>query len=257
MTATTHAPAMNTVASLPTLPAVVEGRVTHSRRSPLQHAFGLPVFLWLVDVDHLPKPPLPLRPFVSFRAADHLGDPRGTLRQNVEHFLAAHGMQRSGGRIVMLANARVLGHVFDPLTVFWCFDPDGTCQAVVAEVHNTYGERHAYLLTPDEYGRAATEKQFYVSPFNDVSGDYELGFALSPEQVSTSVVLRRQGQVVFGAGFTGIPTPATTARVAALQLRRPLMPQRVSLLIRVHGLWLWLRRLPIAHRPHHRAPEGV
>ena len=63
-----------------------------------------------------------------------------------------------------------LGHVFDPLTVFWCFDSGGDLACVVAEVHNTYGERHAYLLRPDHSGTARTGKELYVSPFNDVSG---------------------------------------------------------------------------------------
>ena len=68
----------------------------------------------------------------------------------------------------MLANARVAGHVFDPLSVFWCFDSGGDLACVVAEVHNTYGERHAYLLRPDHTGTARTGKELYVSPFNDV-----------------------------------------------------------------------------------------
>ena len=94
----------------------------------------------------------------------------------------------------MLANARVLGHVFDPLSVFWCYDSDGVLVCVVAEVHNTYGERHAYLLRPDEAGVAVTDKDFYVSPFFDVSGTYELRFTLRPDLVATSVTLRRAGR---------------------------------------------------------------
>ena len=81
----------------------------------------------------------------------------------------------------MLANARVLGHVFDPLSVFWCYDSSGRLACVVAEVHNTYGERHAYLLRPDEAGVAVTGKDFHVSPFFDVSGTYELRFTLRPD----------------------------------------------------------------------------
>ena len=76
----------------------------------------------------------------------------------------------------MLANARFLGYVFDPLTVFWCFAADGSLRCVVAEVHNTYGERHAYLLRPEADGTAEVGKEFYVSPFNDVSGRYDFRF---------------------------------------------------------------------------------
>ena len=109
----------------------------------------------------------------------------------------------------MLASARVLGHVFDPLSVFWCYDSSGRLACIVAEVHNTYGERHAYLLHPDEAGIAVTGKDFHVSPFFDVTGTYGLRFTLSPDRVSTTVTLRHEGAVVFSAAFRGRPEPAT------------------------------------------------
>ena len=74
----------------------------------------------------------------------------------------------------MLAHARVLGYVFNPLTVFWCHRADGTLACVVAEVHNTYRQRHAYLLHTDERGRAQAPKEFYVSPFYPVDGCYRM-----------------------------------------------------------------------------------
>jgi DUF1365 family protein len=157
----------------------------------------------------------------------------------------------------MLANARVLGHVFDPLTVHWCLDRDGSVRCVVAEVHNTYGERHAYLLVPDGDGRVDTDKEFYVSPFNDVSGSYAMRFVLDADRVGTTIVLRRHGRVVFSAALRGHPVPASTRAVIRQLVTKPLMPQRVSALIRVHGIWLWLRRLPVVRRPHHTAQEGV
>ena len=109
----------------------------------------------------------------------------------------------------MLAGARVLGHVFAPLSVFWCYGSDGVLVCVVAEVHNTYGERHAYLLRPDQAGTAVTDKALYVSPFFDVSGTYELRFTLRPDLVATTVTLRREGAVAFSAAFRGRPEPAT------------------------------------------------
>ena len=157
----------------------------------------------------------------------------------------------------MLASARVLGHVFDPLSVFWCYDRDGVLVCVVAEVHNTYGERHAYLLRPDEAGTAVTDKSFYVSPFFDVTGTYELRFTLRPDLVATTVTLRRHDAVAFTATFRGRPEPATRPALARRLIRQPLMPQRISALIRVHGIWLWLHRLPIRSRPHHTPQEGV
>ena len=157
----------------------------------------------------------------------------------------------------MLANARVFGHVFDPLTVFWCFGVDRGLRCVVAEVHNTYGERHAYLLTPAPDGKVDVDKQFYVSPFNDVTGDYAMQFTLTDHHVGVTIALRRSGHTVFDASFTGTPAPATTATIAGFALRRPLMTLRVAALIRLHGIRLWLRGLPVVERPRHVGQEGV
>jgi len=244
--------------SLPALPALVTGHVTHHRRGRVRHSFRYGVYQWLVDLDALPEQPWYLRPFAGFSAADHLGDPYRSIKANVELFLSRNGITLGGSsRIIMLANARVLGHVFDPLSVFWCFDAQNALVCIVAEVHNTYGERHAYLLHPDPSGVATTDKAFHVSPFYDVSGQYELRFELSPQVVSAAVILRRQGSVAFTATFRGRPTLATATAVAGQLIRKPLMPQQVSAMIRVHGIFLWLRRLPVQLRPHHQPQEGV
>jgi uncharacterized protein len=247
---------------VPVLPAIVEGSTFHRRRGPIDYAFRHSVYQWLVDLDEMPRPPWYLRPFAGFDARDHLGstgpDASADIKTNVERFIARSGAEPYvGGRIVMLANARVLGHVFDPLSVFWCFDAAGALRCVVAEVHNTYGERHAYLLTPDANGQADADKEFYVSPFNDVSGRYSMRFTLTEQIVRVSVSLLRSGQPVFEAVFAGVPTPATAKTIARFAFRMPGMPQKVSVLIRAHGIRLWGRRLPIIGRPQHIQQEGV
>ncbi|WP_230973355.1 DUF1365 domain-containing protein [Aeromicrobium terrae] len=252
---------MSTVA-LPQLPALVPGEVGHTRRTPLRHRFTTSVYLWLVDLDRLPNetgPRLPrwLRPFSTFRAADHIGDPSQSIKANLERFCAAEGVDVSDHRILMLANSRVLGYTFDPLSVFWAIAPDGTVTCVVAEVHNTYGERHAYLLRTDDAGRSRTDKAFYVSPFFSVDGTYDLQFRLADDVVSSTVVLRQGGNAVFSATFRGTPQPLTARRLARLVLTKPFITQRTSLLIRLHGIWLWLRRLPVVPRPAHRPQEGT
>jgi DUF1365 family protein len=243
---------------LPQLPALVAGHVTHRRAGPVRHAFRHQVYQWLVDLDSLPRQHWHLRAFAQFSSADHLGDPGQPIKNNIENYLAIHGIRLGDqGRVLMLANARVLGHVFDPLSVFWCYDSSGQLACVVAEVHNTYGERHAYLLRPDEAGFAVTGKAFHVSPFFDVSGTYELRFTLKPDLVATRVTLRREGAIAFSATFRGRPEPATGRNLARRVVRQPLMPQRVSALIRLHGIWLWLRGLPVRAHRHHLRQEGV
>lgn len=247
--------------SLPAVPALVVGSVAHTRRTPVRHRFSYRVYQWLVDLDDLPRTPWWLRPFSTFRPADHIGAPDATLRANIETFCATEGLDVTNRRILMLANARTFGYVFDPLSVFWVLDGERV-EAIVAEVHNTYGERHAYLLRPDVTGRTGMDKAFYVSPFFTVAGRYDVRFRLDANRVSTDVVLRQDtpstpDEAVFTATFRGEPRPFTPGRLARLLVTMPFMTHRTSLLIRIHGVWLWLRRLPVVPRPAHRSQEST
>ncbi|MGW6277034.1 DUF1365 domain-containing protein [Kribbella sp. NPDC055071] len=241
---------------VPAVPALVIGTVRHGRAGPVRHAFRHGVYQWLVDLDDLPRLPWYLRHLARFDVRDHFAGTGPAIKDDLRRFLTAHGVHFDG-RVVMLANARVLGHVFNPLSVFWCIDHAGRTLHVVAEVHNTYGERHVYLLDLDESGAAEIDKEFYVSPFNDVSGRYRMDFHLDATRIRVSISLSRHGKQFFGAGFDGVPRPATRRAVLATAVRMPLMPQRVSALIRLHGVWLWARRLPVVSRPVHAVQKGI
>jgi hypothetical protein len=214
-------------------------------------------YQWLVDLDHLPRPGGGLGLLAGFRARDHVGDPARSIRANLDHYLAGHGVDLHGGQVLMLAHARVLGYVFNPLTVYWCHDPDGTLRCVVAEVHNTYGQRHAYLLYPDERGRAEVRKQFYVSPFYPVDGGYRMSLPEPGERLRLSVVLDRPDGHSFVAGVQGHRQPATTASLLRAAVRHPWSTVAVSARIRYQGIRLFLRGLPVVPRPEHPAQEGT
>ena len=229
-----------------------EAEVGHRRLESLDDAFTHRLYLWLVDLDDLPRLPAPLRPFARFRAADHIGHPDRTIRENLDAFLAARGMERPA-RVLMLAHARVLGWVFNPITLYWCRDAAGALTAVVAEVHNTYGGRHHYLLDVSddpEAGRARVDKDFYVSPFFPVDGEYRMRVPEPGETLSATIVLRREGGTAFVATLRGRRRPATARTVLAAVLRHPAVTLRVSAAIRHRGIRLWARGLPvIARRP--------
>ena len=140
----------------------------------------------------------------------------------------------------MLAQARVFGYVFNPLTVYWCHRAGGSLACVVAEVHNTHRQRHAYLLRTDDHGRAQAPKQFYVSPFYPVDGGYRMclpepgppGADDGPD-LELSVTLTRAGWPSFVASVhgTGRPHragPARGRRAAPLVHRRPLGPDPLA-----------------------------
>jgi DUF1365 family protein len=237
--------------------AIYRTSIAHVRRTPLHNAFTYRSYSWYVDVDHLPHLPRPLRPLAGFRVEDHMGDPDGTLRGNVERYLATQGIGLDGGRITMLASARVFGHVFNPLSVFWCHDAAGALRCVVVEVHNTYGERHCYLLETDGTGRASVPKAFYVSPFNDVDGQYRMKLPEPGDRLAVSIVLEREGHQPFIATMDGVRHEATLRNILSAALAVPLAPLRVTAQIRWQGIKLWARRLPIIKRPHHPSQEAV
>jgi DUF1365 family protein len=242
-----------------TAPALYQTVVRHSRSKPLRHAFRYRHPMWLVDLDELPRGPL-LGGVLRFEARDHLGETSRSIRDNVVNWARDQGVDVSDDRILMLANARSFGYVFNPLSVFWCLrrgvalDSPAALHCVVAEVHNTYGGRHAYLLVPDvgstpETLRASVSKAFYVSPFNPVDGEYDMRFSLPTDDVLVTITLRRAGQIVFGASLTGRRQSASPIRVFAALCRHPMASLRVSILIRYQGIRLFVRGLPVIRRP--------
>ena len=228
--------------------AIYDVEIHHVRADPVRNAFRYRSYQWLVDLDALPRLPLPLRPFARFEARDHLGDPHRSLRENVDAFLAERGIDLSGGRVRMLANARVLGYVFNPLSVFWCYDRDAVLRCVIAEVHNTYGQRHSYLLKPDERGRAETGKQFYVSPFYEVSGRYSMSLPEPDERLALTITLHPEQGAPFVASMRGRRRSARGWALARMLLGRPWVTAAVSTRIRWQGIKLYLRGLPVVPR---------
>ncbi|GIG62054.1 DUF1365 domain-containing protein [Longispora fulva] len=215
----------------------------HVRTGPVRHAFIYRTYQWLVDVDDLPTIPRPLRPLARFLAADHIGR-SPSLRRNLDDYLATQGVDLGGGQILMLTHARVLGHVFNPLTVYWCHRPDGTQACVVAEVHNTYGGRHCYLLHPDARDAAHVDKDFYVSPFLPLTGTYRMSLPRPDHQLALTVTLRPEGGAPFVASLRGTLRAATVPGLLAAAFATLL----VRLKIRRQGVSLYLKGLPVIPR---------
>ena len=230
-------------------PAIYRTTITHCRQVPVHHSFEYRSYSWYVDIDDLPRLPWWLRPFARFRAADHFSNasPHGSLRDRLSDLFADRGLAPPEGRVTALLQARVFGYVFNPLSVFWCHDRDGRLRHVIAEVHNTYGQRHAYLLPPADLP-VVTAKEFYVSPFNPVDGYYLLRAPRPDTEVDITVELHRDHQQAFVANMHGQRRPATTRQVAIMQIISPLAPLVVAARIRIQGIKLWLRRLPVAPR---------
>jgi hypothetical protein len=239
-------------------PALYRTRITHLRRAPVHHYFEHRSYSWYVDIDRLPRLPRWLRPFARFDAADHFeGTPETTLRQRLDAFLADRDIDLKGGTVTALLQARVLGYVFNPLSLFWCHDADGVLRHVVAEVHNTYGGRHAYLLPPDAGQPSMVMKRLYVSPFNDVDGYYLVRAPRPDSRLNVTISLHRENQPAFVATMRGDRRKANVGEFVRLQLVAPLAPLMGALGIRVQGITLWLRRVPLVARPQVAEKERV
>lgn len=222
--------------------------VRHVRHGPPRNAFAYRTVMWLIDLDRVPHLPGPLRLLAQFRSADHMGDPRLGLRRNLEGYLAGEGVDLGGGRVLMLAAPRSFGHVFNPLTVYWCHDAGDRLACVVAEVHNTYGGRHRYLLRPDEAGRAETDKDFYVSPFYPAAGRYRMSLPEPGEHLDLAIGYRPPDGAPFAAVLRGRGTPASPAAVVRRALRQPCPTLLTAARIRMQGIKLYLRGLPVTPR---------
>ena len=231
---------------------VYDGVTTHARTGPIGNRFRYRLRMWLVDLDNVPVMPIGLRWSARFHAADHVGNPTSSIRDNISNAFAAGGVDVTGCRLLMLANPRGLGHAFNPISLHWAIDPEGRCSAVLAEVHNTYGGRHAYVLQPDADGRDEVVKQLDVSPFFGADGRYTIRVSDPGERVLLSVTLHPE------VGEPFIATLAARRRKAmslpAAGLRTATASLRTSGLIRLQGIKLWARGLPVQPRLVGRAP---
>jgi uncharacterized protein len=259
----------------PRPPAIYVCRVHHVRGEPLRHSFSYRTWLWLVDLDHLPELPRPFRPLARFCSRDHLGRADLPIRANVERFAAGHGVDLAGGRVVMLAHARSLGYVFNSLSVFWCYDASGALACVLAEIHNTYGGRHCYLLRPSGFGqheapatkaggestcaaqRGSVAKDMYVSPFYGAEGHYRMRLPEPAGRLALTVCLHPPGGRPFVATLRGERRSGTATGLLRAWAGQPCPALVAATRIRVQAIQLRLRGLPVVPRPAHPPQDGV
>ncbi|OCC22899.1 hypothetical protein MB02_14105 [Croceicoccus estronivorus] len=231
------------------------GEVVHVRRRPTFHRLSYRIFMGLFDLDELPALSRNIRLFgynraalFSFHDRDH-GDGSGhPLRPQVEQALADAGIEPPGGPIRILCMPRLLGYVFNPISVYFCHDRAGRLCATVHEVNNTFGERHFYALPAvagyDGRVRQDCMKQFRVSPFLPMDLDYRFVIVPPDETTSVSIAARRDDEDILIAWFNGRRHPLNDAALARQWLTHPAMTWKVIAGIHWEALFLWrkLRR---------------
>lgn len=242
--------------------ALYAGRVSHARLRPVRHRLRYRLAQGLFDLDELPELGRRLRLFghngpapISFHDRDH-GDGSGDLRRWVEAQLAAADLAGPWGGVSVLCMPRMLGFVFNPLSVYFCHKPDGRLAAMLYEVHNTFGERHAYAMATgagEGLVRQACDKTFYVSPFLPMDLRYRFRVAPPHQTVGVEVVAEEGGEPILLARFAGRRISLTDRNLARLLIAFPGLTLKVVVAIHWEALRLWLRGAPLAPRPR-RAP---
>lgn len=244
------------------LSAIYEGHVVHQRLAPRRHHLRYALFQILFDLDHLPDLDGRLRWFsrnrlnvFSFFDRDH-GDARvGPLRGYVEEVLGEAGLDIEGGAIRLLCMPRMFGHVFNPISIYWCHGRDGRLVAMLYEVNNTFGQRHSYLIpaAPSTDGstvRQSCDKALHVSPFMDMAMIYDFVIALPGDEISTSVNGRLSGgEPMITANFSGGRHALTDARLLRLLVAYPLMSLKVVLGIHWEAVKLLAKGLKLKPAP--------
>ena len=239
------------------------GEVIHARLRPIGHRFSYRVMSLLIDLDRLDDADRKSALFAvnraalySFHEADH-GDRDGSsLRAYAQARAAEHGVDLTGGRVLLLCYSRLLGYTFNPLSVYFCFGTEGRLALIIYEVRNTFGEIHAYVLPvkPGEAScagvRQTQDKLFYVSPFIEMSMRYHFHISPPGEHVRLRILETGHEGPHFAAAFCGRRRALTTPALLRAFFALPLVTFKIVAAIHWEALRLWLKGAALVPRPN-------
>ena len=242
-----------------TLSAIYAGSVVHTRLRPVRHRLRRRMVSLLLDLDEIPALSARLRWFSAerfnlfgFSARDHLAGDAAPLRAQVEAASARAGIDIAGGRILLLAMPRVLGFAFNPLSLFWCHDATGRLRAMLYEVHNTFGQRHSYLIpVADGPGplRQECEKRFHVSPFMDMGLRYRFRLVGPDARLTVAIEARDAAGPLLTACLAARRRELTDRALLGLFPRHPLLAAQVLGAIHWEAAKLWRKGVRIRRCP--------
>jgi uncharacterized protein len=250
-------------------PGLYTGTLRHRRFQPRKHEFNYDLFMAWLDIDRIPElmarsPWTSYNRFnwASFEQRDHFGDPTLTLRERVHQDAFAHGVTLPDGPIYLLTHLRYLGYCFNPISFYFCYDPGGHLETVLAEVNSTFGESRNYWLPQQNQQASANAlhyrcpKTMHVSPFMGMNLDYE--FVLTEpahKMVAHMNTLEPDSQPFFDATLTLEHQPWTSRNLRRVLLRHPWMTAKVIVAIHWQALRLFLKGVPVFSQPVQEATK--
>lgn len=235
------------------------GVVRHVRLKPARHAFSYGSYFWLLPMRALAQAPQAIvrrnqRGWLSFHDADH-GDGGADALAWLDGLLRQSGLwlaDLSEGEVWLQTYPRVLGHVFKPVSFWYVHRADGALHAVVAEVNNTFGERHCYVLAGEQLGwgrEQVADKVFHVSPFCDVQGRYRFRFMRTADRLVARVDHDDAQGPLIQTAISGVLNELSASSVRRAILGWPLMTLGVVARIHWQALQLWRKRVPFFRKP--------
>jgi uncharacterized protein len=255
-----------------TASAIYEGWVRHRRFEPVEHSFRYRLFLMYLDLDELPEvlDPYPLWSArraapAGFHRADFMGDPERPLAECARDAVQARSGERPAGPVRLLAGLRYLGHAFNPVSLYYCFDARGErVEAVVADVNNIpWGEHHPYVLMRGEREGAVLadelDKTLHVSPLMGMDQTYAF-HATEPGGNLLVHIESRPGDGTAGKAFDATLSmrrrELSRARLTRMLVRYPAMSLQVVAKIYAQSLRLKLKGARYFPHPEGRRPRG-
>ena len=236
---------------------IFTGSVVHKRLRPKQHTLSYGVFSLLLDLDQIDVLAARSRVFsrnrfnlFSFYDNDH-GPGNGTrVEAHARALFLTAGVETSGLQLALLAYPRVLGYVFNPLSVYYALTPEGGIAALIYEVNNTWGERHSYVTKAGQaHGRVyaqAARKELHVSPFASATGRYGFRVTAPGDDLLVGVQLSDGEGALLKTHFSGKASAWSDRRLFGLMFRFPLLTLKIISAIHIEALKLWLKGVPLA-----------
>ena len=245
-----------------------ECSVMHHRFSPKVNHFEYRLFMFYLDLDELDSVAAKVRLFghnrrnlYNFRDQDHEPAGSDSLKDRIISFLKQNGIEPGQrARVKLLTLPRVLGYIFNPISIYYCFDDTGKPVCAVVEVGNTFHEMKLYLLRRNDliahntFGKIVP-KHFYVSPFSSLTLKFDFCLKVPGEQLDIKIDDRNGDEKVLISTLTGKRVELNNRNLVGCTVKYPLITLKVILLIHYQALRLWLKRVPFFRKSENIAQQ--